>query len=132
MPFANIYPTFIYIIRVGYLHINFFVQLTRSKGEAINSLLQLAGRLQLVTAQVRDINYLVGLFHYFPFTSIYFYCAQQIDKAADNKSQSFQPLHQTDESEDEEVEEFLYGEEDEESQSSSDNEDQGSFIEGKT
>ncbi|KAL8105384.1 uncharacterized protein LOC141678805 [Apium graveolens] len=72
-------------------------KLTRSKGEAINSLLQLAGRLQLVTAQ--------------------------IDKAANNKSQSFEPLHQTDESEDEEVEEFLYGEEDEESQSSSDNED---------
>lgn len=72
-------------------------KLTRSKGEAINSLLQLAGRLQLVTAQ--------------------------IDKAANNKSQSFQLLHQTDESEDEEVEEFLYGEEDDESQSSSDNED---------
>ncbi|KAL1806703.1 uncharacterized protein LOC108200108 [Daucus carota subsp. sativus] len=72
-------------------------KLTKSKGEAINSLVQLAGRLQLVTAQ--------------------------IDKAANNKSQSFQPLPQTDESEDEEVEEFLYGEEDEESQSSSDNED---------
>lgn len=72
-------------------------KLARSKGAAINSLLQLAGRLQLVTAQ--------------------------IDKAANNKSQSFQPLHQTDESEDEEVEDFLYGEEDEESHSSSDNED---------
>lgn len=72
-------------------------KLTKSKGAAINSLLQLAGRLQLVTAQ--------------------------IDKAANNKSQSSQTLHQTEESEDEEVEEYLYGEEDEESQSSSDNED---------
>lgn len=83
--------------------------------------------MQLVTAQVRYIHYLVGLFHQFPFTFIYLYFGKQIDKAANNKSQSFQPLHQTDESEDEEVEEFLYGEEDEESQSSSDNEDQGIY-----
>lgn len=65
-------------------------KLTKSKGVAIHSLLQLFGRLQLVTAQ--------------------------IDKAA-NKGQTLEHDHQLDESEDEDenVEEVLYGEESEDS-----------------
>lgn len=46
----------------------------------------------------------------------------QIDKAANNKSQSVQHDQQIDESEDEEVEEFLYGEDDDEPPSN-DNDD---------
>ncbi|KAK3002482.1 hypothetical protein RJ639_020335 [Escallonia herrerae] len=70
---------------------------TKSKGAATQSLLQLSGRLQLV--------------------------ATQIDKAASNKSETFKPDHQMNESEDDDVEECLYGEEDEESQNSSENDD---------
>ncbi|CBI22945.3 hypothetical protein VitviT2T_006062 [Vitis vinifera] len=73
-------------------------QSTKSRGTAVQSLLQLSGGLQLVMAQ--------------------------IDKASQNISQ-IQHGHQVDESEDEEeeVEDVLYGEEDDESQISSDNDD---------
>ncbi|XP_052207723.1 uncharacterized protein LOC127811677 isoform X3 [Diospyros lotus] len=72
-------------------------KLTKSKGASIQSLLQLSGRLHLVTAQ-------------------------QIDKAVQNEGHSFLHDHQMDESDDDDdVEEYLYGEEDVESQSSSDN-----------
>ncbi|KAF5950845.1 hypothetical protein HYC85_012838 [Camellia sinensis] len=69
-------------------------KLTKSKEASIQSLLQLSGRLQLVTAQ--------------------------IDKAAQNEGNSFLHDRQMDESEDDDddVDEFLYGEEDKESQSS--------------
>ncbi|THG07940.1 hypothetical protein TEA_007577 [Camellia sinensis var. sinensis] len=79
-------------------HVAFF-QLTKSKEASIQSLLQLSGRLQLVTAQ--------------------------IDKAAQNEGNSFLHDRQMDESEDDDddVDEFLYGEEDKESQSSSEDED---------
>ncbi|RVW99212.1 hypothetical protein CK203_018987 [Vitis vinifera] len=65
-------------------------QSTKSRGTAVQSLLQLSGGLQLVMAQ--------------------------IDKASQNISQ-IQHGHQVDESEDEEeeVEDVLYGEEDDES-----------------
>ncbi|CAL5393384.1 unnamed protein product [Camellia sinensis] len=74
-------------------------KLTKSKEASIQSLLQLSGRLQLVTAQ--------------------------IDKAAQNEGNSFLHDRQMDESEDDDddVDEFLYGEEDKESQSSSEDED---------
>ncbi|RVW39997.1 hypothetical protein CK203_088955 [Vitis vinifera] len=73
-------------------------QSTKSRGTAVQSLLQLSGGLQLVMAQ--------------------------IDKASQNISQ-IQHGHQVDESEDEEeeVEDVLCGEEDDESQISSDNDD---------
>ncbi|KAM7477695.1 hypothetical protein LguiA_025908 [Lonicera macranthoides] len=64
-------------------------KLTRSKAEATHSLLQLSGRLQLITAQ--------------------------IGKAASNKIQTLETDNQMDTSEDEGVEEFIYGEEDEDS-----------------
>jgi len=72
-------------------------RLTKSRGASIHSLLQLSGRLQLVTAQ--------------------------IDKAVQNEGQSFLHDQQTDESEDDGVDDVLYGEEDEESQSSDDEDD---------
>ncbi|KAL7252143.1 hypothetical protein ACSBR1_013901 [Camellia fascicularis] len=74
-------------------------KLTKSKEASIQPLLQLSGRLQLVTAQ--------------------------IDKAAQNEGNSFLHDRQMDESEDDDdnVDEFLYGEEDKESQSSSEDED---------
>lgn len=74
-------------------------KLTKSKEASIQSLLQLSGRLQLVTAQ--------------------------INKAAQNEGNSFLHDRQMDESEDDDddVDEFLYGEEDKESQSSSEDED---------
>ncbi|XWS14136.1 hypothetical protein CRYUN_Cryun36dG0097500 [Craigia yunnanensis] len=76
--------------------LNSLTKNNRSRGLTIQSLLQLSGRLQLVTAQ--------------------------IDKAAQNKSQLSASDHQMDESEDEDddnVDDVLYGEEDE-SQISSD------------
>ncbi|XP_034684888.1 WD repeat-containing protein 43 isoform X2 [Vitis riparia] len=80
--------------------LDFLHQSTKSRGTAVQSLLQLSGGLQLVMAQ--------------------------IDKASQNISQ-IQHGHQVDESEDEdedeEVEDVLYGEEDDESQISSDNDD---------
>lgn len=72
-------------------------RLTKSRGASIHSLLQLSGRLQLVTAQ--------------------------IDKAVQNEGQSFLHDQQMDESEDDDVDDVLYGEEDEESQSSDDDDD---------
>ncbi|XWS38991.1 hypothetical protein CRYUN_Cryun18bG0011600 [Craigia yunnanensis] len=77
--------------------LNSFSKNTRSRGLAIQSLLQLSGRLQLVTAQ--------------------------IDKAAQNKSRHSASDHQMDESEDEDdddVDDVLYGEEDESQLSSDD------------
>nr|GMD80636.1 WD repeat-containing protein 43-like isoform X1 [Ipomoea batatas] len=71
-------------------------KLTKSKGAALNSLLQLCGRLQLVTAQ--------------------------FEKAANSQSNMLLRDEQMEESEDEDVEEVRYGLEDE-SQTSSDNDD---------
>ncbi|KAK9289201.1 hypothetical protein L1049_017675 [Liquidambar formosana] len=76
-------------------------KISKSRGVAIHSLLQLSGRLELVMAQ--------------------------IDKAVHNKTQTLVHDHQTDESEDEDedVDEILYEEGDDESQISSDD-DEGS------
>ncbi|XP_007035680.2 PREDICTED: WD repeat-containing protein 43 isoform X2 [Theobroma cacao] len=81
--------------------LNSLLKTTRSRGLAIQPLLQLSGRLQLVTAQ--------------------------IDKAAQSKSRLSTSDHQMDESEDEDedededdVDEVIYREEDDESQLSSD------------
>ncbi|CAK9138939.1 unnamed protein product [Ilex paraguariensis] len=71
-------------------------RLTKTRGAAIHSLLQLSGRLHLVTAK--------------------------IDKAADSKNQTLAQDQPMDETEDEDVDEFLYGVE-EESQTSSDNDE---------
>ncbi|XP_056858817.1 uncharacterized protein LOC108822120 [Raphanus sativus] len=70
-------------------------KITKSRGTALQQLLQLSGRLQLVTAQ--------------------------INKAAGNESQTRVHEQESDESEDEEdVEEHIYGENDNESELSSD------------
>lgn len=69
-------------------------KLTKSKGEVIQSLLQLSGRLQLFTAQ--------------------------INKAAD-KTQIMKQEEESEEDEEEEEEELLYDEEDESSENDSDN-----------
>ncbi|XP_050216560.1 uncharacterized protein LOC126667597 [Mercurialis annua] len=77
--------------------LNSLFKLTKSRGVAIQSLLQLSGRLQIVTAQ--------------------------IDKAALNKTHVLVHDHQMDDSEDDDednVEEHLYREDDDESQLSSD------------
>ncbi|KAI3469334.1 hypothetical protein Pfo_025997 [Paulownia fortunei] len=71
-------------------------KVAKSKGPAINSLLQLSGRLQLVSAQ--------------------------IDKASNNKSLILERDEQEDESEDEDVDEVLYGV-DEDSQTGSDSDE---------
>ncbi|GLT99058.1 hypothetical protein SLE2022_165250 [Rubroshorea leprosula] len=77
--------------------LNSLLKITKSRRVAIQSLLQLSGRLQLATAQ--------------------------IDKATQNKNRPAEP-HQMDESEedndDDSADEHLYGEEDDESQISSD------------
>ncbi|GLT45733.1 hypothetical protein SLA2020_195420 [Shorea laevis] len=77
--------------------LNSLLKITKSRRVAIQSLLQLSGRLQLATAQ--------------------------IDKATQNKNHPSEP-HQMDESEedndDDSADEHLYGEEDDESQISSD------------
>ncbi|XP_059647451.1 uncharacterized protein LOC132293828 [Cornus florida] len=72
-------------------------KLSKSKGVAIQSLLQLSGRLQLVTAQIHN--------------------------AAHNTSQIIAQDDQMDESDNDDVDEFLYGEDDEESQNSGSDDD---------
>lgn len=76
--------------------LNSLCKITKSRGAAIKPLLQLSGRLQLVMAQ--------------------------IDKASQNKIQILACDNETDESEDddEDVDEVLFGEEDDESELSSD------------
>ncbi|XP_059439762.1 uncharacterized protein LOC132172303 [Corylus avellana] len=78
--------------------LNSLSKITKSRGGAIQPLLQLSGRLQLVMAQ--------------------------IDKASQNKSQILvhdnQTIESEDEDEDEDVDEILYGDEDDESELSSD------------
>lgn len=102
----------------------FFIQITKPRGAAIQPLLQLSGRLQLVMAQV--FNFASSLMHYylmnllvFKFTFILFL---QIDRASLNKTQISAHDSRINESEDEdeEVDEILYGEEDDESELSSD------------
>ncbi|KAL2470301.1 transducin family protein/WD-40 repeat family protein [Abeliophyllum distichum] len=70
-------------------------ELTKSKGVAMNSLFQLSGRLQLVSAQ--------------------------IDKATNYKSRVVENDEQIEESEDEEVDEVFYGDEDTQTSSDGDN-----------
>ncbi|XP_057957675.1 uncharacterized protein LOC131150757 [Malania oleifera] len=80
--------------------LDFLYKSIESKRSTIQSLLQLSGRFQLVTAQ--------------------------IDKVAQNKTPTFAHDHQSDEEEEEqedEVDDFLYGLDDDVSQSSSDDED---------
>ncbi|XP_010491846.1 PREDICTED: WD repeat-containing protein 43 isoform X2 [Camelina sativa] len=76
--------------------LNTLLKITKSRGTALQQLLQISGRLQLVTAQ--------------------------INKAAGNQTQTTAHDHEIDESEDEEedVEEHFYGENDNESDLSSD------------
>ncbi|XP_038723535.1 WD repeat-containing protein 43 isoform X2 [Tripterygium wilfordii] len=76
--------------------LNSLYKMSKSKGESVQPLLQLSGRLQLVTVQ--------------------------IDKAALNNAQSVGRNDQMDDNEDEDddVDEHLYGEDDDESQLSSD------------
>ncbi|KAK6161069.1 hypothetical protein DH2020_004450 [Rehmannia glutinosa] len=76
--------------------LDFLYKVSNSKGPAINSLFQLSGRLQLVSAQ--------------------------INKATNNKQLVLEHDEQEDESEDEDVDEVVYGV-DEDSQSSSDSDD---------
>ncbi|KAK6161055.1 hypothetical protein DH2020_004436 [Rehmannia glutinosa] len=76
--------------------LDFLYKVSNSKGPAINSLFQLSGRLQLVSAQ--------------------------INKATNNKQLVLEHDEQKDESEDEDVDEVVYGI-DEDSQSSSDSDD---------
>lgn len=100
-----------------------FLKLTRSKVAALSCLLQLSGRLQLVMAQVGYLNSKRNLavqymFSHEPFSVLTF----QIEKADNRKSPALTLEGRMDESEDDEVDEVMYGI-DEESQTSSDRDD---------
>lgn len=102
----------------------FFIQITKPRGAAIQLLLQLSGRLQLVMAQV--LNFTSSLvIHYYLMCLLVFKLAVhslQIDRASQNKTQILaydSQINESEDEEDEEVNEILYGEEDDESEISS-------------
>lgn len=100
-----------------------FLQLSKSKVAALNYLLQLSGRLQLVMAQVGYFNSKRNLVHYiFLHESLSVLTFYQIEKADNKKAPALTLEGQMDESEDDEVDEVMYGR-DVESQTSSDGDD---------